>query len=137
MSEERVSKCIRRGAITCSEDTSLIFVAQIMVVNRIRYCVVTNKSHEVLGLISADKMINAFDKDFAMMTAKDIVSREAIVTVTPSTLLSDAVGLMAKKWVEHIIVVSERPGSRAVVGIIAAREIVAGMARRQDREGQL
>lgn len=137
MSEERVSQCIRRGAITCSEETSLIFVAQIMVVNRIRYCVVINKNHEVLGLISADKMINAFDHDFAQMKARDIVSREAIVTVTPSTLLSDAVALMNRKWVEHIIVVSDKPGSRAVVGIIAAREIVAKMARRQEQEGSI
>jgi len=136
MSEERVAQCIRRGAITCSEETSLIFVSQIMVVNRIRYCVVTNKNHEVLGLISADKMIDAFDKDFARRKAKDIVSADAIVTVTPSTPLREAVDLMAKKRVEHIIVVSDRPGSRAVIGIIAAHDIVGRMARRQEQEGR-
>lgn len=136
MSEERVAQCIRRGAITCSEETSLIFVSQIMVVNRIRYCVVTNKNHEVLGLISADKMIDAFDKDFAQRKAKDIVSADAIVTVTPSTLLREAVDLMAKKRVEHIIVVSDRPGSRAVIGIMAAHDIIGRMARRQEQEGE-
>jgi CBS domain-containing protein len=135
MSDERVARYLRRGAITCSEETDLIFVAQIMVVNRIRYCVVINKNHEVLGLISADQMINAFDKEFGRRKALDIVSRDALVTVTSSTPLSEAIDLMAKKSVEHIIVVSDRPGSRAVIGIIAARDIIAGMARRQEEEG--
>jgi CBS domain-containing protein len=129
MSDERVAQFLRRGAITCSEETSLIFVAQIMVVNRIRYCVVINKNHEVQGLISADSMINAFDKEFSRRTAGDIVSRDALVTVTSSTPLGEAIDLMAKNRVEHIIVVSDRPGSRAVIGIIAARDIIAGMAR--------
>ena len=132
MSDERVAQYLRRGAITCSEETSLIFVAQIMVVNRIRYCVVISKNHEVQGLISADSMIDAFDKDFGQRKAVDIVSRDPMVTVTSSTPLREAIDLMAKKGVEHIIVVSDRPGSRAVIGIIAARDIIAGMARRQE-----
>jgi predicted transcriptional regulator len=136
MSEERVAQCLRRGAITCSEEIGLIFVAQIMVVNRIRYCVVTNKNHEILGLISANKIIDAFDNDFAHRKAKDIVSAENTITVTASTLLKDAIDVMAKKRVEHIIVVSDKPGSRAVIGILAAREIVSRMARRQEQEGQ-
>jgi CBS domain-containing protein len=80
-------------------------------------------------------MINAFDKEFGRRKALDIVSRDALVTVTSSTPLSEAIDLMAKKSVEHIIVVSDRPGSRAVIGIIAARDIIAGMARRQEEEG--
>ena len=136
MSEERVAQRIRRGAVTCSEETSLIFVAQIMVVNRIRYCVVINKKHEVLGLISADMMINAFDQDFDQRKAADIVSLHPILTVTPATPLKDAIALMTKKRVEHIIVISDRPGSSAVIGIIAASDIVTSMAQRQEPEGQ-
>ena len=136
MSEERVAQCIRRGAVTCSEGTSLIFVAQIMVVNRIRYCVVINKNHEILGLISADMMINAFDQKFDQRTAADIVSRDDMLTVTSSTPLREAIDLMSQHRVEHIIVVSDRPGSRAVIGIIAASDIVAKMAGRQEEEGR-
>jgi CBS domain-containing protein len=135
MSEERVAQCVRRGAITCSGETSLIFVAQIMVVNRIRYCVVINKNHEVLGLISADQMINAFDREFGRRKASDIVDGDAIVTVTPATPLKEAIDMMAKKKIEHIIVISDRQGSRAVIGIVAAHDIVAKMARRQEPEG--
>jgi len=136
MSEERVSNCIRRGAITCSAETSLIFVAQIMVVNRIRYCVVINDNHEVLGLISADMMIDAFDKGIDQMKAKEIVSRNAIVTVSPSMLLTEAVDLMVKKRVEHIVVIPDKPGSSAVIGLVFARDIVARMARSQEQDGR-
>jgi predicted transcriptional regulator len=107
-----------------------------MVVNRIRYCVVINKNHEVHGLISSDQMINAFDTEFGRRKASDIVSRDDFATVTLSTPLREAIDLMAKKRVEHIIVVSDRPGSKAVIGIITASDIVAGMARRQEEEGR-
>jgi len=36
------------------KETTLHFVAQIMVVNRIRYCVVLNNNREVVGLISSE-----------------------------------------------------------------------------------
>jgi CBS domain-containing protein len=125
---------MRRGAITCSEETSLHFVAQIMVVNRIRYCVVVNEMHEVKGLISADNMINAFGRDFNQTTAKELLNQNTMVTVTLGTPLSEAVALMAKKGIEHLIVVSDRVGSRAVIGMVCASDIVAKMARRQERE---
>src|SRR5208283_1707116 len=112
---ERVAQYMRRGAITCGEETSLRFVAQIMVVNRIRYCAVVNETHEVRGLISADNIINAFGRDFDQMTAKSILSRDTIVTVTLNTPIGEAVTLMAKRGVEHLIVVSERADSRAVI----------------------
>jgi len=132
--KESVAQCMRRGAITCSEETSLHFVAQIMVVNRIRYCAVLNEMHEVKGLISADNMINAFGKDFDQITAKEILNRDMIVTVSLDTPIEEAVALMAKKGIEHLIVVSEKTGSRAVIGMVYASDIVSRMARRKEQE---
>ncbi|MGD0885636.1 MAG: CBS domain-containing protein [Thermodesulfovibrionales bacterium] len=134
MHKESVAQCMRRGAITCSEETSLHFVAQIMVVNRIRYCAVLNEMHEVKGLISADNMINAFGKDFDQITAKEILNRDMIVTVSLDTPIEEAVALMAKKGIEHLIVVSEKTGSRAVIGMVYASDIVSRMARRKEQE---
>lgn len=128
MNRERVAQCIRRGAITCNEETTLHFVAQIMVVNRIRYCVVLNNNREVVGLISSDTMINAFGKDFGTARAKDIITGDSITTVTLSTLLRDAVALMSREGVEHLIVVSDKAGSRAVIGMLFASDIIAYMA---------
>lgn len=134
MNEERVGQFMRRGAITCSAETSLRFVAQIMVVNRIRYCAVTNENHEVVGLISADNIINAFGRDFDQTKAKDVLIPDTVVTVTPSTSLKEAVALMAKKRIEHLIVVSERAESKAVIGMLCSSDIIARMARRQEQE---
>ena len=134
MNDERVRQFMRRGAITCSEGTSLRFVAQIMVVNRIRYCVVTNEKHEVVGLISADNIINAFGMDFDQTKARDLLSPDTIVTVTPLTILKEAVALMAEKRIEHLIVVSERAGSKAVIGMLCSVDIIANMARRREQD---
>jgi predicted transcriptional regulator len=48
--KEYVRQLMRRGAITCSEETSIRDIAQIMVVNQVRYCVVSNLEHEVIGI---------------------------------------------------------------------------------------
>ena len=128
MSTEPVARFIRRGAITCSEETTLHHVAQIMVVNRIRYCVVLNNKREVKGLISSDMMIHAFGKDFGTAKAGDILTTDSIPIVTLSTPVADAVALMAKEAIEHLIVVSDKPGSRAVIGMLFAADIIARMA---------
>ena len=133
MNREPVAKFIRRGAITCSEETTLHHVAQIMVVNRIRYCVVLNNKREVMGLISADTMINAFGKDFGTARAGDIITPGSIPIVTLSSPITDAVALMAKEAIEHLIVVSDRPGSRAVIGMLFAGDIIARMATDQEQ----
>lgn len=132
MNEELVGQFMRRGAITCNAETSLRFVAQIMVVNRIRYCAVTNDNHEVVGLISADNIITAFGRDFDQTKAKDILIPDAVVTVVPSTPLREAVALMAKKRIEHLIVLSERAGSKAVIGMLCSVDIIGRMALRQE-----
>ena len=135
MHKERVAQYMRRGAITCSEETSLHFVAHIMVVNRIRYCVVLNENHEVRGLISADNMINAFGRDFDRTSAKEILNRDMIVAVTLDTPIEEAVALMAKKGIEHLVVVSDKAGgSRAVIGMVYASDIISRMARSKEQE---
>ncbi len=128
---EEVKHFMRRGAITCNEDTSVAEVAQVMFVNRVRYCVVVNKQHEVVGIISADSILRAYGKNFNTTTAGDILYPYSLVT-TPSTPLQEAIGLMCRKKVEHLIVVSDRPGSKAVIGILSSRDIVKKMAEAQE-----
>jgi len=125
--EETVMHFMRRGAITCTEETSIREVAQIMVVNRIRYCVVVNSAHEVVGIISARSILKAFGKDLDKTRAKDILQPYTI-TIHPSSPLSEAIEIMCKKKIEHLIVVSEKPGSKAVLGILYASDLVKEMA---------
>jgi len=126
--EHKVMKLMRRGAITCTQETSIQEVAQIMVVNKIRYCVVVDERHEVKGIISARSMLRAFGKDLEKTRAKDILLPYT-VTITPNSLLKEAADLMSKKRIGHLIVVSDRPGSgRVILGLLHAEDVVARMA---------
>ena len=125
--EETVMRMMKRGAITCSQEASVREVAQIMAMNRIRYCVVVNESHEVLGIISARSILRAFGKDLDFTKAKDILLPYTI-TITPSSPLSEAIDLMVKKRIEHLIVVSDRPGSKVVYGLLHGEDLVFAMA---------
>ncbi len=126
--EEKVSLYMRRGAFTCTEDTTVREVAQIMVVNRIGYCVVLDQKHEVVGIISLRSILKGFGSDLDKTKAKDILISHTI-TVTPDTPLADAIAIMAKNRIEHLIVVSNRPNSKVILGLLRAMDIVRMMAR--------
>jgi len=125
---ELVKHLMRRGAMTANEGMSIRSVAQIMVVNRLRYCVVINKRCEVQGIISADSILRAYGKDIDTVSAKDILESRSFTT-TPATPLREAVALMTKNKTEHLIVVGDPPGNRSVLGILEASDVVRGMAR--------
>jgi predicted transcriptional regulator len=125
--EEKVLRLMRKGAITCSEETSVREVAQIMVVNSTHYCVVINHNHEVIGIISSRSILKAFDRDLEQTRARDILVPYTF-TITPSTPLKEAIQLMDKRKIEHLIVVSDRPGSKAILGLLHVEDIVDRMA---------
>jgi predicted transcriptional regulator len=125
--EERVMHLMRRGALTCLEDCTVRQVAQIMTVNRIRYCVILNKDHEVEGIISTRSILKAFGQDLDKSKAKDILLPYTI-TITPRSSLKEALDMMTDKKIEYLVVVSDRPGSKAVLGILSAADIVIKMS---------
>jgi len=126
MPEKKVMHAMRRGAFTCTEDTTLRDVAQIMTINNIRYCVVVNNEHEILGVISARSILMGFGKDLEQTTAGDILLPYT-VTIGPNTPLKDAVDLMIRKKIEHLIVIPDRPGAKAILGMLHAEDIVNRM----------
>lgn len=126
----KVMNFMSKGAITCGEETTIREVAQILAVNSARYCVVTNKEHEVLGIISARSILKAFGKDLDQTTAKEILLPHTY-TISPSSPLSEAIQLMDKRKIEHVIVTSDRPGSKAVLGMLHVEDILSAMAREE------
>ena len=131
---EQIKHLMRRGAMTCNEEMSVRSVAQIMVVNRLRYCVVINKQCEVKGIISADSILRAYGKDIDTVRARDILESYSFAT-TPATSLPEAIALMTKKKIEHLIIVGDPPRNRSVLGILHASDIVGRMARYEQGEG--
>jgi len=128
--EENVRRLMRTGAITCGASASIREVAQILAVNSSHYCVVTNQSHEVLGIISARSILKAFDRDLDKTTALDILLPHTF-TVTPNSTLKEAIRLMDGRKIEHLIVTSDREGSKAVVGLLHIEDIIAKMAQEE------
>ncbi len=121
---------MRTGAITCGADASIREVAQILAVNSSHYCVVTNQSHEVLGIISARSILKAFHMDLDKTTAQDILLPHTF-TITPNSTVKEAIRLMDGRKIEHLIVTSDRNGSKAVVGLLHIEDIIAKMAQEE------
>lgn len=130
--EEKVMHLMRKGGITCLGDTPIRDVAQIMVVNSLRYCLVINERHEVLGVISARSILKGFDRDYETATAKDILLPYTF-TITPNSPLKQAIELMSTKKIEHLIVVSDRPGSKAVLGLLHIEDIISKMVNDKEK----
>jgi predicted transcriptional regulator len=136
MPQKKVMHVMRPGAFTCTDETTLRDVAQIMTIHNIRYCVVVNDQHEILGVISARSILMGFGKDLEQTTARDILLPYT-VTISPNTPLKDAVDLMIKKKIEHLIVIPDRPGAKAILGLLHAEDIVDKMLfgwRRQNEK---
>ncbi len=128
--QKRVMNLMKKGAISCGEETSIKEVAQIMAVNSTRYCVVTNKEHEVLGIISARSILKAFGKDLDETLAKEILLPHTY-TISPNMPLSEAIRLMDRRKIEHVIVTSDRPGSKAVLGMLHIENVIDAMVREE------
>lgn len=129
--EDTVARLMRKGAITCSEDASIRKVAQIMAVNSAHYCVVINQQHEILGIISTRSILRAFGRNLDQTTATDILFPHTF-TITPNTPLGEAIRLMDRRKIEHLIVTLNRPGNRAVLGMLHAEDIVNKMVQNQE-----
>jgi len=128
--QKRVMNLMKKGAISCGEETSIKEVAQILAVNSTRYCVVTNKEHEVLGIISARSILKAFSKDLDVTLAKEILLPHTY-TISPNMPLIEAIRLMDRRKIEHVVVTSDRPGSKAVLGMLHIEDVIADMVREE------
>lgn len=125
---EFVKDLMRHGAVTCTLDTSAKEIAQIMVVNRIRYVVVTDDHGAVAGIISGRSLLKAYGKDLEQTKAQDILLPYTITT-TPDTPLPEAIKLMQKMRIQHLVIVSQQPPHKRVVGILSAVDLVKYMGR--------
>ena len=114
--------------MTCSEDMSVRSIAQIMVVNHLRYTVVINRQCDVMGIVSADRIIRFYHDDIDALRARDILQPYTFTT-TPATPLTTAIEMMKQRKIEHLIVVGDPPRNRSVLGMLYASDIVQSMAQ--------
>ena len=79
------------------------------------------------GLFPPGACLKGYKKDLEQGRAKDILLPYT-VTITPNSSLKEAVRVMNQKKIEHLIVVSDRPGSSAILGLLHAEDIISKMA---------
>lgn len=118
---------MRRGVVTCGVDANVAEVARIMLDNDVSALVVIDERLNACGVISKTDLIGYYGKDLSLITAEDIMSPK-ILTVSPDTLVHEAVQLMLERRVHQLVIVTKGGAHRRPVAIFTTGDAVALMA---------
>lgn len=118
---------MRRGVVTCGVDANAAEVARIMLDNDVSALVVIDERLNACGVISKTDLIGYYGKDLSLITAEDIMSPK-ILTVSPDTLVHEAVQLMLERRVHQLVIVTKGGAHRRPVAIFTSGDAVALMA---------
>ena len=118
---------MRRGVVTCGVGATAVEVARIMLDNDVSALVVVDERLNACGVISKTDLIGYYGRDLSLITAEDIMTSE-ILTVSPDTLIHEAVQLMLERRVHQLVIVTEGGAHRRPVAIFTTGDAVALMA---------
>ncbi len=118
---------MRRGVVTCGVGATTVEVARIMLDNDVSALVVVDERLNACGVISKTDLIGYYGRDLSLITAEDIMTPE-ILTVSPDTLIHEAVQLMLERRVHQLVIVTEGGAHRRPVAIFTTGDAVALMA---------
>ncbi len=116
-----------RGVVTCGVNGNAAEIAQIMVNNDVSALVVVDERLNACGIISKTDLIRFYGKDLSLIGAEDIMTPE-ILTVSPETLVHEAVQLFLGRGVHQLVIVTEGGTHRRPVAIFTTGDAVALMA---------
>ncbi len=118
---------MHRDVVTCKVDANTAQVARIMLDNDVSTLVVIDERLNACGVVSKTDLIAFYGKDLSMITAKDIMSPK-ILTISPDTLVHEAVQLMLEHRVHQLVIVTQAGAHRRPVAIFTSGDVVALMA---------
>jgi len=118
---------MHRGVVTCKVDANTAQVARIMLDNDVSTLVVIDERLNACGVVSKTDLIAFYGKDLSMITAEDIMSPK-ILTISPDTLVHEAVQLMLEHRVHQLVIVTQAGAHRRPVAIFTTGDAVALMA---------
>jgi acetoin utilization protein AcuB len=129
-----VADVMRPGVMSCAPDTPLSSVAQTMATHHV-HCVVVagiarddaGADHLIWGLVSDMDIVRAAEAGIDGHTAAD-AARTEVVTVDPSTPLSEATRLMDEHATAHLIVISGGQPAAVVSSLDIAGALAWGRA---------
>ncbi len=126
---------MHRGVVTCRVDTNAPEVAKIMLDNDVSALVVTDERLDSCGIVSKTDLIGYYGKDLSLITAEDIMSPK-ILTVSPDTLVYEAVQLMLEHRVHQLVIVTQAGAHRRPVAIFTTGDAVALMAGKSGSQSE-
>jgi len=118
---------MRRGVVTCRIDANAAEAAKTMLDNDVSALVVVDERLNACGVISKTDLIRFYGKELSQVTAEDIMTSE-IFTVSPDTLVYEAVQLMLEHRIHQLVIVTQGGAHRRPVGIFTSGDAVALMA---------
>jgi len=123
----RVCDLMHKGVIACYPEDTIKEIAKMMDTYQIRSIVVMDETGEVWGLVSIMELIPLLGKDLEKIHAQEIM-RPYKIEVDPQWPISEAVQLMKKRKIEHLVVIDPHAGVRRPIGILTSFDIVQFMA---------
>lgn len=123
----RVADAMHRGVVSCTQDTSLGEVAQLMARERIHCVVVQNGNGDSLwGIVSdLDLVAAATVRDLDEQTAGGSAGTPVLM-IAPEETLERAAQVMTEHAAGHLVVVD--PATVRPVGVISTLDIAAALA---------
>jgi CBS domain-containing protein len=124
-----VADAMRPGVFSCSAETPIRTVAQMMAQHHIHSVVITDVSRssgeQAWGIVSDVDVLRAADAGDLDEGAGGIAATE-FLTVGPQERLSDAVQLMASHEVTHVVVGDEESGRP--IGVLSTLDVAGVIA---------
>jgi CBS domain-containing protein len=123
----RIHQLMHKGVLFCYPEDSVKDVAMIMQENQIRAVAVVDETGEVWGVISVMELLPLYGKDIEAVKAEEVM-RPYKIEVDPQAPVEDAIELMKKRKIEHLIIIDPHAGPKRPVGILTSFDIVQYMS---------
>jgi CBS domain-containing protein len=123
----RVCDLMHRGVLYRYPDDNAKVIAEMMVTHQVRFVAVMDETGEVWGSVSMLDLLRFYGKDLEHTRADEIM-RDYRIEVDPQWLLEEAIKLMKKRKIEHLLIIDPHAGPKRPVGILTDFDIVRYMS---------
>ena len=119
-----VRQIMNTDLATAQEDDLLDLVINMMVWRNVRYVMVENSHHELVGLVASRQLVKLLKEGWKDGLTVGAIMERKLVTVAPETPTGDAIELMATENIGCLPVVSDN----RLIGLVTERIIVNATA---------
>ena len=123
----KVRDVMHRGVVTCKVTATADKIAGIMLDNDVSAVVVIDERLDACGVVTKTDLIRCYGRDLTLIAAEDMMT-PGLRTVSPDTLVWQAVEQMLDRKIHQLLIVTEGGAHRRPVGIFTSGDAVALMA---------